>query len=254
MKTRWMTVAVYAILLAVVFGCGPSKTELKRQAVAQRDLGSQYFLAGNYSAALKHLLQAEEYYADDPFLQNYLGLTYLAKDQPDLALEHFQRALELKPDYAPAKNNMGAAYMKKKDWDAAIKTYTELTGDLVYATPHFPFTNLGHAYYHKKQYTLSEKNYLEALRIEPAYWPALKGLGRTYVAMRKGEQAVAALTTVAQNVPEDAETQLFLARAYLLIKNYKNAKQAYQRVLRLAPDSEWAPEAQKMLQHLRYVK
>ena len=86
MKKRWMTFAVYAILLAVVFGCGPSKTELKRQAVAQRDLGSQYFLAGNYSAALKHLLQAEEYYADDPFLQNYLGLTYLAKDQPDPSL------------------------------------------------------------------------------------------------------------------------------------------------------------------------
>jgi tetratricopeptide (TPR) repeat protein len=254
MKNRWMTVAACAILLAVVFGCGPSKTELKKQEVAQRDLGSQYYLAGNYSAALKHLLQAEEYYADDPFLQNYLGLTYLAKDQTDLALEHFQRALKLKPDYAPAKNNMGAVYMKKKDWDAAIKIYTELTADLVYATPHFPFTNLGNAYYHKKQYTLSEKNYLEALRIEPAYWPALKGLGRTYVAMRKGEQAVAALTSVAENVPEDAETQFFLARAYLLIKNYKKAKQAYQRVLRLAPDSEWAPEAQKMLQHLRNVR
>ncbi len=254
MKNRWMTVSVCIILLAAMFACGPSRRELKRQEVAQRDLGSQYFLAGNYSAALKHLLQAEEYYENDHILQNYLGLTYLAKDQPDLALKHFQHALKLKPDYATAKNNLGAVYMKKKDWDAAISIYTELTADLVYGTPHYPFTNLGHAYYYKKEYQLSEKNYLEALRIEPAYWPAVKGLGRTYVAMGKGDQAVAALTNVAEQVPEDAETQHYLARAYMLVKNYGKAKQAYQRVLRLAPDSEWAPEAQKMLQHLRNVR
>ena len=41
---------------------------------------------------------------------------------------------------------------------------------------------------------LPEKYYLEALRIEPTYWPALKGLGRTYVARGKAAQAVAALT------------------------------------------------------------
>ena len=253
MKKKWMMISAGAVLLAMIAACGPSKTDLKKRAVAQRDLGGQYILAGDYSAALKHLLQAEEYSADDPVLQNYLGQAYLANKQTDLALKHFKRALELNPDYAPARNNRGAVYLEKKDWDAAIAVYKELTGDLVYGTPQYPFYNLGIAYYHKKEYQLSEKYYLKALKIEPTYWRALRGLGRTYAAMGRGEQAVAALTTVAENVPEDAETQYYLARAYMLLKNYKKAKQAYQRVLVLGPDSEWAGETKKMLQHLRYL-
>ena len=148
---------------------------------------------------------------------------------------------------------------EKKDYDMAIREFENVLSlpenqQIIYKQFAITYTNLGHAYYHKKEYKLSEKYYLEALRIEPTYWPALKGLGRTYVARGKGAQAVAALTAVAENVPEDAETQYYLARAYMLLKNYRKAKQAYQRLLRLAPDSEWAPEAQKMLQHLRYVK
>ena len=254
MKKGWRILTACTLLILLVASCGPNKAELRRREIAQRDLGSQYLLAGDSTTALKHLLEAEKLYPKDHILQNYLGLAYMAKNSPDLAIEHYRKALKLKSDYAPAKNNLGAAYLEKKDWDAAIAVYQELTGDLLYATPHFPLSNLGFAYYQKKQYKKSEKYYREALKLEPTHPPALRGLGRTYVAMGRGAEAVAALSLVVERCPEFAGAHYDLARAYMLLRNYKRAKAAYRKVVELNPGSPEAAEAKRMLHRLRYVK
>jgi len=73
-----------------------------------------------------------------------------AKEKIDLAVAHFEKAVRLKPDYSLAKNNLGSAYLVRKEWDKAIIVLEEVTGDMLYATPHFPLANLGWAYYNKK--------------------------------------------------------------------------------------------------------
>ena len=254
MKNDWTKLTICSLLLLFLVSCGQNKAELRRREIAQRDLGSQYLLAGDSTTALKHLLEAEKLYPKDHILQNYLGLAYMAKNSPDLAIEHYRKALKLKSDYAPAKNNLGAVYLEQENWDAAIAVYQELTGDLLYATPHYPLSNLGYAYYRKKQYQRSEKYYREALKLEPTHPPALRGLGRTYVAMGRGAEAVAALSLVVERYPEFAGAHYDLARAYMLLRNYRRAKAAYQKVVELDPDSPMATEAKRMLQRLRHVK
>jgi Tfp pilus assembly protein PilF len=254
MKKGWRILTVCSLLILFLASCGPNKAELRRREIAQRDLGSQYLLAGDSTTALKHLLEAEKLDPKDHILQNYLGLAYMAKNSPDLAIEHYRKALKLKSDYAPAKNNLGTAYLEKEDWDAAIAIYQELTGDLLYATPHFPLSNLGFAYYQKKQYKRSEKYYREALKLEPTHPPALRGLGRTYVAMGRGAEAVAALSLVVERYPEFAGAHYDMARAYMLMRNYRRAKAAYQKVVELDPGSPEAAEAKSMLKRLRNVR
>ena len=141
---------------------------------------------GNYTAALKELMAAEQLTPDDPYLQNDLGLIYMVKDRLDLAIEHFKKALALKPDYAPAMNNLGTVYLAQQNWDAAIVCFKAITGDLLYVTPHFPLSNLGLAYYNQKKYDLSAKYYQEALKAGTAFsagdsgaWPNLSGPGKT---------------------------------------------------------------------------
>jgi Tfp pilus assembly protein PilF len=254
MKKGWRILAACSLLILFLASCGPSKTDLRRREIAQRDLGSQYLLAGDSTTALKHLLEAEKLYPKDHILQNYLGLAYMAKNSPDLAIEHYRKALKLKSDYAPAKNNLGAVYLEQENWDAAIAVYQELTGDLLYATPHYPLSNLGYAYYKKKQYKRSEKYYRQALKLEPTHPPALRGLGRTYVAMGRGAEAVAALSLVIERYPEFAGAHYDLARAYMLLREYRKAKEAYRNVVALEPGSPEAAEARRMLQRLRHVK
>jgi tetratricopeptide (TPR) repeat protein len=238
--------SVLALLLVFLAGaCAADKQARIRQGEASRNLGEAFMQEGNYTAALKELLRAEELNPDDPYLQNDLGLTYLAKERHDLAIQHFKKAIRADPDYAPAQNNLGTAYLAKGDWDAAIATLSQLTQDLLYATPHFPLTNLGFAYYNKKNYEMAERYYKEALDLQPRYVIALRGLGRTYLAQRRIPQAIETLEKAADLAPRFPALYLDLARAYAAAANDEAALDAYRKVMALAPDSDMAEEAER---------
>lgn len=253
-KTVLFSVLCALFASLVLLACGANKAELRQREVALRDLGKQYYVAGDHTTALRYLLEAEENYPEDHILQNYLGQVYLAKDKPAAAIEHFKRAIALKSDYAVAKNNLGVVYLTQEDWDKAIGVFEDLTGDLLYATPHYPLSNLGYAYYQKNQYARSEQFYKKALEVEPNYPPALRGLGRTYLAMGRNSEALAALSAAIEQYPEFAGAYYDLGRAYLERKEYRKAKAAFQKVVTLEPDSELALSAKKTLQQLRYVR
>ena len=236
------------------FACASNNSDVRKREIAWRDLGKQYYLAGDYTTALKYLLDAEGLYPNDHILQNYLGQVYLAKGKPDLAVKHFKTAIRLKPDYAVAKNNLGVAYLEEEKWDDAIAVFKEVTGDLLYATPHYPLSNIGYAYYRKKNYKESEKFYLDALALESNFPPALRGLGRTYVSMGKGAEAVAALSAATDLYPEFAEAYYDLGEAYVLLKNFPKAKSAFEKVVQLKPNSPEAKDAKRVLVKMQYMR
>ncbi|MDH4206237.1 MAG: tetratricopeptide repeat protein [Desulfobacteraceae bacterium] len=235
-----------------VVSCATANMDVqKQQGEAIRNLGEEYYKQGDYTSALKELLKAEALYPDDPFLQNDLGLTYKAKKRLDLAAKHFQKALELKPDYAPAKNNLGAVYLDKKEWDTAIKYFKEVSENMLYATPHIAIANLGWAYYNKKQYTLSETYYLKALDLDPKFIYAQRGLGLTYTAMGRIDEAIEILEGAVKDYPKVALLYDDLAKVYMLSHDYDKALDAYHKVIELAPDSAMAREAEKAAQRLK---
>lgn len=236
---------VCLILFTCILSCAANLEVLKNQEEASRNLGEIYLRQKNYTLALREFLKAEKLYDKDPFLQNDLGLVYLAKDRFDLAIDHFNKALDIKPDYAPARNNLGTAYMSKKDWDTAIACFKELTGNLLYATPHYPLSNLGWAYYNKKKYGLAEKYYKEALKIQPKFIVALIGLGRTYMAVGKSADAIEVFERTVKYFPATAEVYFDLAGAYKLSHDYNKALNAYNKVVDLVPETPLADKAAK---------
>jgi tetratricopeptide (TPR) repeat protein len=172
----------------------------------------------------------------------------------DLAVKHFKKAVEIKPDYAPAINNLGTAYLNKKEWDNAIRCFKEVSENLLYATPHFPLSNMGWAYYNKKEYALAEKFYLKALEISPKFINARVGLGKTYIAMGRGSEAVATLEKAVEDNPRLGQLYLELARAYALSGEYKKALDAYEKVVEFAPDSVLSREAETESQKIRQFR
>ncbi len=245
MKKIWLA-GICCILLISSFTSCSNKENLERQqmqAEAARNLGEAYLRQGNYTAALRQLLKAEEMAPNDYFLQDDLGLAYYYKGQPDQAIVHFKKALEIKDDYAPARNNLGNAYAEKKEWDKAIEQYKIVTSDLLYVTPQFPYSNLGMAYYHKKEYGLAEKYFLESLKIVPDFDRALYGLSLTYIATGRVPEAVEKLEKAVEKKPDSAALLFELAQAYTLKRDYPKAYDAYLRVVQLNPDSPLADKA-----------
>jgi Tfp pilus assembly protein PilF len=244
---------IYVVLVSIFFlvSCVANLELRKNQEEALRNFGEAYIREGDYTKALRKLLEAEKLYNKDPHLQYDLGLVYMAKERLDLAIHHFKKAVEIKPDYTPAKNSLGAAYLAQKKWDDAIACFKEITGDLLYVTPHYPLSNMGWAYYNKKEYDLAKKYYKDALRIEPKFAIALSGLGKTYIATGRISKATAAFEKAIKNSPNSAELYLDLADAYRLSREYKKAFDAYSKVIELAPDSPLAVDAQKEMARIR---
>ncbi len=228
-----------------LFACAGTQAKRKKQAQLTRALGEAYMQQGNITAALRELLKAEKLYPNDHLLHNDLGLAYMAKDRLGKAEYHFKKAFDLRSEYAPAKNNLGTVYLAKKDWDAAIVQFQTVVGDILYATPHYPLTNMGIAYYNKKDYANAEKYYLDALDQQPKFGLALRGLGKTYIALNKLPEAVSTLEKAVKTAPQSANLQMDLANAYHMQGQTKKALFAYRKVTSLAPDSSLSETAQR---------
>ena len=253
MKKFWLVGASCILVFTVILSCTskPDPEQQRAQGEAARNLGEAYLRQQNYTAALREFLKAEKMIPDDYFLQNDLGLAYYYKGEPDKAIFHFKKALEFKEDYAPARNNLGNAYMLKQEWDNAIEQYKIVISDLLYATPQFPYSNMGLAYYHKKEYRLSEKYFKESLKIAPDFANALYGLSRTYIASGRVPEAVQKLEYAVSKAPEQAQLLFELAEAYVLMRDYRKAYGAYIQVVQINPDTPLAEQALKKAQRIK---
>ena len=254
MKKLWLVGAGCLLVVGVLLACTTiNLEEQKRKAEASRNLGEAYLRQGKYSAALKELRKAEALTPDDYFLQNDFGLVYYFRGKQDLAIPRFKKALALKEDYSPARNNLGNAYAEKREWDKAIEQYKMVIEDLLYGTPHYPLSNLGIVYYEKNDYRLSEKYFLEALDVRKDFSAALYGLGKTYMAMGRGTEAVTRLERAAIQAPDVARVHFELGKAYTMNREYKKAYDAYQTVVKLDPGSPLADQAMLESQRIKHL-
>jgi tetratricopeptide (TPR) repeat protein len=112
---------------------------------------------------------------------------------------------------------------------------------------------LGFAYYEKNDYRLAEKYFLEALHVQKDFSAALYGLGRTYMAMGRGTDAVTRLERAAQIAPDAPRVHFELGKAYSMNREYKKAYDAYQEVVRLDLGSSLADSALKEAQKIKYL-
>jgi type IV pilus biogenesis/stability protein PilW len=251
MKQRGCIWILSIVLTISLLSCGASMEKKRAQAKATRELGEAYMRQGSYTEALKEMLKAENLNPGDHLIQNDLGLIYMSKFRYDLAEKHFKKAMAIKPDYAAAINNLGTVYLAQKDWHAAIKTFKSLEGNLLYATPHYPLSNLGVAYYNLGDYHNAERYYLRSLDLEPNFPYALRGLGRTYIAMVKIPEAVSVLEKAVREAPMWPELYLDMGTAYRMAGQYTKALMAFNKVPELAPDSSAAEQAQAEIEKMQ---
>jgi len=251
MRQRGIAWILMSIFMISLLSCAASMEKKRAHAKATRELGEAYMRQGSYTEALKELLKAEGINPNDHLIQNDLGLVYMSKSRYDLAETHFKKALKIKPDYAAARNNLGTVYLAEKNWHTAIDTLKPLEGNLLYATPHYPLSNLGLAYYNLGEYTSAEQYYLRALDIEPHFVIALRGLGKTYMAMVKIPEAVSVLERAVRDAPTWPEIYLDMGTAYRMAGQYTKALLAFNTVSELAPDSEAAEKAQEEIRTMQ---
>lgn len=225
-------------LLICIFpmACATNNVQQRDIAEATIALGEAHLNQGNFTAALKELLNAEKTLPNDPYLHNDLGIAYMGKEVFNLAETHFKRALALKPDYTQAQNNLGAAYLIQKKYDQAIDCYDQFSKNLLYTTPHFAFSNMGWAYLGKGNYLFAENNFLKALNEEPDFINAIHGLASVYLESGNPFKAETLLEKKLAKLPRAAILHADLAETYEIMNRPKRAKEIWKQVLLFAPE------------------
>ena len=253
-RQRQLFPALVLLVAAVslVACAGQNAQENSRLAESKRTIGEAYMRQGDYTSALRELLEAEKLDPENAFTQHDLGLCYREKGRMTDALAHLNKAVKLKPSYTPARNSLGRVYLEMGQLDKAISIFKEITKDALYATPHFPLANLGLAYYKKGDYPKALEYYHRALKLEPNFVFALHGLGTTYLAMNNGRLALSYLEKALKLAPKVAEIHFEYAEANLLVGNTAQAKVSYENAIDLAtPESEVAAKAKQRLATFR---
>jgi len=247
-----------AFLILLLVACATTDFDIeKRKALSEdnRRVGDAYIQQGDYTRALKYYLEAAKHYADDPELQYRLGQAYQEKKDYNRAIHHYQKALTLNPDMMRAKNSLGVTYIMAQNYDQAIVVFKEMIADqgyAIYTRPQSPKYNLGWVYYQSGQYQEAERYLQEALDHytlgipkDDIYIKALRALGLNALAQSKPEKALSYFEKAIPFAPKWPDLYLDIARAHRLAGETPRARQAYNRVLELAPGTELAATATK---------
>ncbi len=123
--------------------------------------------------------------------------------------------------------------IKKGNNDSAISALKSV----VNADPKdfYAWTQLGNAYFLKKDNKNAEAAYLRSIAEQPTYTLALVNLGKFYLSQNEPDKALETLTKAVESETTSADAQQYLGEAYLAMKKGSKAVVYLNEAIRLAP-------------------
>ncbi len=106
-------------------------------------------------------------------------------------------------------------------------------------------TGLGYTLAWSGRHSEAERRFREALRVAPGSLDALRGLAYVSLWRPDPEEALRRFADLRRRLPRDPDIELAYGQALLAAGNKREARGAFERVLRLKPDSREAREGLK---------
>ena len=238
-------------LALLLTGCASDKAFREKQARVFRDRGERYLAENQTNAALEQFLKALEIYPEDPYLHYDLALAYDMKGMFYKTEYHLREAIKLKSDFSNAYNYLGFVYFRDGKVDEAIKNYHKALENELYLNPQDAHLNLGVAYLSRKEYRKAMPHLQEAIRLVPDFTAAYNNLGRAYEGLGQDDKAQFYYERAVEFNPQYADAYLNLGKLFYRSGERQKAKTNFIQVIRLAPTSEKAMEAQGYLKRLK---
>ena len=167
---------------------------------------------------------------------NVLASIHYAKKRYYEALSLYRRAAELRPNNAEFMNKVGLCYRNLDDYRSAIHAFRKAV-ELDSLSASY-FGNLGHSYYWLAMYDSSVAVYKHAVALDNENSIYYLNLALAYQRLDSIQAAAHAYRMAIWTYhPEIVlDLQVKLGSAYFLGKDYKNAIETYQTVLRSNPE------------------
>jgi len=207
-------------------------------------------IAKSVATALRGVLSARErealrrpetaVEAYDYFLRGRQLLHRFVRPSIEMAGQMFERAIELAPDYAPAHAGLADAHSWLYEWwggeasdldaaDGASRRALELAPDL--SESH---SSRGFVLSIRRLYDEAEREFREAIRLNPNSFDACYYYARTCFAAGRTEQSVDLFRRAAQIRPEDYQSPILLAQSLAMVGRAEEAREANREGIRRA--------------------
>jgi type IV pilus assembly protein PilF len=243
------------VVLLCIFlsGCASWWQKDKTKADLYLRMGISEIEAGNYPAALRSLLKAEELDSKNPATQNNLGLVYFQRERLDLAEKHVRRAVELDSRFSEARNNLARIYIEKGDLLAAEKELKTVLNDLTYANPEKAYVNLGLVKFNSKNFTEARKTFGKVLQINPDDCVANTYVGRSLFELGDYSTAAEALDRAIGFCQKNLfdEPHYFSALTYFRLGEKAKSMARFEELVKLYPNGQYREKAKGMLSLIR---
>ena len=249
-RTNVLIVAVILFIFWGIIGCATNRLKEER-ANAHLDVGIAYIKAGQYTVALKELLEAEKLNPRNPEIHYYLGISYDRKGLPKEAMVEFKKAVDLKPDYSNAHNYLGTIYLSMGLLDKAIGEFNKAIANILYTTPEKALYNMGRAYCEKGDFRTALTKYNEAVIKKPNTLPLPlieKDMGIASFNLGDIDKAVRHFKKSLEIVPEYVESHYWLGRCYVKKGDRGGAIEEFRAVVKMAPGSEFGKKAEESIE------
>jgi tetratricopeptide (TPR) repeat protein len=211
----------------------PLIKERRQIAQAHYLLASAYLAQQKRDEALAVYRQMTELFPKDPQPSFLTGSILLGQGQQQDARQAFEKSVEISPDYLPAIERL-------VDLDIAAKQYApamDRVQNLIDKDPKQAqsWALRGKIYWAQGDFTHAEADLLKAIELDPNLVSAYVLLAQLYVATNRQQQAVEKLNeSIEKN--KNASALMLLAMLQDQLKHFDAARDAYEKLLTVAPN------------------
>lgn len=148
-------------------------------------------------------------------------------------INELEKSIQIMPTFSSPYTQMGVAYHHMKDYGNAIKYYNkalELT-----AADAVTLNNIGSVYFEWRKYPEAETKFREALHIDPQFVDAYINLGSAQGTIRDFNNAIISFQNAIRYAPDNANAYYFMALTYSNLGDKANADKYYQVAQQLNP-------------------
>lgn len=240
------------LLLAVVLSaCSSGDKKTTDELESHYMLGVSYLRAGDPTMALKEFLLAEKVDDDVAKVQNGIGQAFYYKRAYTDAEKHYLRALDLDENNPQYQNNLAACYLAAGRLDDAIRYFTAAASNLLFGRAEIAWTGAGDAQMQKQAYKDALKSFNAALDVNRRFAPAYFYRGNVYAIQGQDDKAVADYRKAIEYEPNYSDAYFKLGMILMKQRDTQGAIKAFNRVVTLAPESEFGKQSANYLKVLR---
>jgi putative PEP-CTERM system TPR-repeat lipoprotein len=218
---------------AAVDALAPLIRAQTRTAQAYYLLASAYLAQGRAAQALAVYAQMLQLYPKDPQPPFLIGSALLAQRQLAEARKAFERSTEI-ADYLPALERLVDLDINEKNYAAAAERVQRQINKNPKTAQAWALR--GKISAAQQDFARAEPDLLKAIELDQTLEPAYMLLAQIYLASGKQKEAIAKLNAFLDQ-RNDVPALMQLAAIHEQMKNYPAARDAYQALLTVAPNS-----------------